>query len=441
MLACIVPQSHCFASGDTVSAWIHEHASLKSTAMLGTILYEMMLCGHPPESVHVLTYEDRLRLCMRSEEDRAKIEAARETMRLERVEMGRKMTLPSPDLDAFQALLDSELAQVLEKRHARAFNECLRKSLADLCSDGDVATVKFLLDRGLGVNDPCWLFMNELDATIGATPLFVAAYNGQANVMTLLLSRDANPNLAASDGKTPVWAACMQNHVAALNVLGACNADMAMPDHDGTAPVHIAAAFDSIDAIQWLYRAGVDMSQAGSIYLHDYSQDEQQAAQEAKITAEEAAMEEWVTHMVAARAEGAAALTDDELLQMARTHQQENCLDTEDSCWSTWIDYKNLRTGMTPLMVARRCQATDVVQFLQKICCLKRVRSTLTLEERADAAGVPRARLKVIPQSLIDESKSGVKENSEAAKKAIQNIQIANQQIVARAEKAGARCA
>ena len=249
-------------------------------------------------------------------------------------------------------------------------------------------------------------------------------------------TRHADPDLAASDGKTPCFAACMQDHVAVLDLLREHNADTTQPDQDGTAPVHVAAAFDSIGAIQWLYRTGTDMSQPGTIYLHDYSKDEQQEAAWAAEDAEHAALKACVEQTMAERdAEGAPALTEDEYGEMVRAHLLANGLATEAVPSLPKIDYKHLHTSMTPLMIARRCKATDVVQFLEKICCLKRVRSTLSLEERADAAGVPRARLKVIPQSLVDEAKSAVKEKSAAAKKAIQRIQVANQQVVARAEK------
>ena len=96
------------------------------------------------------------------------------------------------------------------------------------------------------------------------------------------------------------------------------------------------------------------------------------------------------------------------------------------------VDYHQLHTSMTPLMIARRCHATEVVQYLERI---SRPSKRLSLEERADAAGVPHDRLKVIPQALSDAARKGKGEESTAAKRAIQKIQIANQQIVARAEK------
>ena len=72
----------------------------------------------------------------------------------------------------------------------------------------------------------------------------------------------------------------------------------------------------------------------------------------------------------------------------------------------------------------------SVIRFLEECPGGKRPRSKLTLDERAASAGVSE-RLKEIPEDLRLAAQSGCPD----AKKAVQKIQIANQQIVARAEK------
>ena len=60
------------------------------------------------------------------------------------------------------------------------------------------------------------------------------------------------------------------------------------------------------------------------------------------------------------------------------------------------------------------------------------------MEERAANAGVLE-RLRPIPAALLDAAKCGSTEQAIEAKKTIKKLQIANQQIVARAEKRKAR--
>eukprot|EP00966_Prymnesium_polylepis_P137872 3186201-Prymnesium_polylepis.1 len=109
--------------------------------------------------------------------------------------------------------------------------------------------------------------------------------------------------------------------------------------------------------------------------------------------------------------------------------------------------FQTLKTSMAPVMVARQMICDDVIddedstQYWYKQCSVafleqcvrqpKRERSKKSLEERASRAGVL-DRLKPIPASLRQEAQSG----SADAKKAVQKIQTANQQVVSRAEQA-----
>ena len=160
--------------------------------------------------------------------------------------------------------------------------------------------------------------------------------------------------------------------------------------------------------LRWLHAAGVDLQQAGSIYLD---------------------------------------------VEVRRPHCRSHPL-------ATWTpQYQKLQTSMTPIMIARQMlkqlpslpvpphphpgfysdlveQAegwheayTESVRFLQE-CQPKRERSTQTLEERAVQVGVL-ARLKPVCESLRMAAQGG----SVDAKKELQKLQIANQQIVSRAEK------
>ena len=55
-----------------------------------------------------------------------------------------------------------------------------------------------------------------------------------------------------------------------LSVLGDHGADLSKPNLDGTAPAHVAAAEGHWGVLEVLHDAGVNMDQAGSIYLDPY---------------------------------------------------------------------------------------------------------------------------------------------------------------------------
>ena len=95
----------------------------------------------------------------------------------------------------------------------------------------------------------------------------------------------------------------------------------------------------------------------------------------------------------------------------------------------------------TPLMMAQHESNWDVVAFLQSppgpapVATPKRARSNKTMQERAELVGVAH-RLKPIPPNVSEAMRTGSDGEKIAAKKLLQKLQIANQQIVARAEQA-----
>ena len=107
------------------------------------------------------------------------------------------------------------------------------------------------------------------------------------------------------------------------------------------------------------------------------------------------------------------------------------------------------RTSMTPLAVARQMVRIDserdsddwncpesqgwqeVIAFLEHCSRpAKRARNSMSMEERAAQVGVLN-RLKPIPETLRASAAKG----SEDAKRQLQKLQTANQQVVSRAEK------
>ncbi len=89
--------------------------------------------------------------------------------------------------------------------------------IARFCSEGDVAAIKNLLDRGSEEESTLDL-VNSRDYE-GRTPLFVAAQSGHLNVVRLLVARGANVNTPDVQDQTPLSAAFSNGHEAVVQFL------------------------------------------------------------------------------------------------------------------------------------------------------------------------------------------------------------------------------
>ena len=265
---------------------------------------------------------------------------------------------------------------------------CWREALQAACECGHVNVLTYLLDEcnaSLSALCPyCDWFDPEFEKAYPgwepmpnpAPPLLIAAASGKTAAVRLLLERGADINAAAFDGQTPFFAACYRGNLEMAHLLHEQRADINLADQDGTAPVHAAACAGHVHIIQFLSQIGVNMEARGNIYIG----------------------EDW-----------------DQVLHDA-----------------------------TPLMIARCMGHNAVVQFLQQPATggplasnstTKRIRSDVSIEERAQKVGVAH-RLKAVQPSLLQLIQLGSEEEKAVARKALQKIQIANQQIVARAESA-----
>eukprot|EP00729_Bicosta_minor_P003885 gene3885-biopygen17820 len=95
-------------------------------------------------------------------------------------------------------------------------------------------------------------------------PIYLAAQEGHADVVELLLQNNADGNQATTDdGTTPVFIAAEEGHVDVVQALVAGNADVnkAMPD-DGATPVYIAAQKGHVDVVRVLVARNADVNQA-----------------------------------------------------------------------------------------------------------------------------------------------------------------------------------
>jgi len=76
----------------------------------------------------------------------------------------------------------------------------------------------------------------------GATLVHVAAENASADMTLLLLSRNADVNLADKVGTTPPHVAVHECHTEIVQMLLANSPDVNAADYDGDTAVHLAVA-------------------------------------------------------------------------------------------------------------------------------------------------------------------------------------------------------
>ena len=74
----------------------------------------------------------------------------------------------------------------------------------------------------------------------GQTPLFIASYNGDVEVVKVLAESGADINKARY-GQTPLYAASWIGHAEVVKVLAESGADINKANGDGETPLYIAS--------------------------------------------------------------------------------------------------------------------------------------------------------------------------------------------------------
>lgn len=120
--------------------------------------------------------------------------------------------------------------------------------------NGDVATVKAMLDRYPELADARENSMFELTALHGA------AYKGEVEVARLLISRGADVNARASDGNTPLVEAATHNRLDMVKLLLDSGADVNAANDRGDIPLHWAAARGNQEVVRLMILKGADVN-------------------------------------------------------------------------------------------------------------------------------------------------------------------------------------
>jgi len=121
----------------------------------------------------------------------------------------------------------------------------------EACIVGDVASVKAALARGQAVN---------ATAPDGYTPLGLAVFFRNPEIVALLLGAGADPNLQAANAQRvgPLHAAVARGDIPTLVLLLEKGADPDRPQEKGLRPLHEAAGAGNVAAVAVLLLFGAD---------------------------------------------------------------------------------------------------------------------------------------------------------------------------------------
>lgn len=125
-------------------------------------------------------------------------------------------------------------------------------SLSYNAYQGDLAGVRYLLDKGY-----------PIDVAAPKTPL-TAAVEGKSNeVVSLLLSEGANPNLRDDNGHLPLTLASRDGSSEIVSLLLAAGANVAKKDEFGLPPLHWAAREGHLGIVELLISGGAPVNLVG----------------------------------------------------------------------------------------------------------------------------------------------------------------------------------
>lgn len=126
------------------------------------------------------------------------------------------------------------LGRVPHDHHHDSVDEYGRNKLHYAANNGNLVSVKKLLDEGMNI---------DAQDNIGWTALHFAAQNNQFKTIDLLLEYKANPNIHDKQGNGPLWTAGMNvkngNCHGVISLLNA-NANPNHSNHHGRSPLYIA---------------------------------------------------------------------------------------------------------------------------------------------------------------------------------------------------------
>ncbi len=131
----------------------------------------------------------------------------------------------------------------------------LADKVSDAIEQNNIQQLTYLFDHEIDVN-------SKDDS--GSTPLHWAAYNGNVEIIALLIDRyGASIESRDNNGKTPLYRALNNREVSAL-LLDRYSANIHNKDHNGNTPLHDAAERGNLQALALLLERGADIENRNS---------------------------------------------------------------------------------------------------------------------------------------------------------------------------------
>jgi len=94
----------------------------------------------------------------------------------------------------------------------------------------------------------------------GTTPLYLAAQNGHAAAVQILLDNEASPNIGRNDGATPLLIASGKGHLEVVKKLLTSNIDVNLAKSSGSTPLYVAAQNGYLEIVTELVKAKADIN-------------------------------------------------------------------------------------------------------------------------------------------------------------------------------------
>ncbi|CAE7819882.1 Ank2 [Symbiodinium sp. KB8] len=200
----------------------------------------------------------------------------------------------------------------------------------------------------------------------GGTPLFIAAQNGQLEVVRLLLEASADQDKALEDGATPLFIAAQQGQLEVARRLLEASADKDKARQDGSAdkdkalengatPLYIAAEKEQLAVVRLLLEASADKDKA-----------EENGGTPLFITAsadQDKAFEDGATPLFIAAQQGQLEVAR-RLLEASADKDKASA--DKDKALAKADKDKGLKVGATPLFIAAQNGQLEVVRLLLK---------------------------------------------------------------------------
>ena len=140
-------------------------------------------------------------------------------------------------------------------RTTRKGGSANEETLHDAVYDGNLRKVMRMVQQGADID-------KNGNNNLGATPLMIAANNGDLAIVRYLVEQGADKEKVLNDGTSPLMFAIQEGHMAVVRYLVEQGVDKNRADHDGNTPLIIAAHEGKLDIVQYLVEQGVDKNQA-----------------------------------------------------------------------------------------------------------------------------------------------------------------------------------